>query len=828
MMATERRKHTKRILKKDIFDELVNDDSVSQNLSDELKDILEDEQKQEESFDLNAVVEYYHKCLLNSEKALNYLKELRLKNPENISRFKIGYSDGGIKDKLSKRQVGYLIEKGILREAPAPLQDAGQAEQEVFSDCVVFPVFNSDHLTSGSDREQEKVIALYGINIDTKEKAKPVYFDSYIPLFNEKASKVYDQIILTSSIIDCLSLIELGIENVIALNDVADFTEGQINTLRENRVKTIIFAFDDELESQRALDFLSTLFINEGFRIKVVLPPKPQSSWNEALQNGIYKAEVLSMIDEAELLKSAEPKETFKVKKDNFKYVFTIGDLNYTVTGVKDIFVSNLRINVKAEYQGEWFPDNLDLYSARSRSAFSSNISQKFDVEATRIEKDLLKILEYLEKERDKLLTGKEEKEEELTEEERQIGLSFLRSPDLFAQIVKDLETLGYVGENLNKQLLYICASSRKLDDPISILIISQSASGKSMLVDTVRMLMPESDVIAITSLSDQALNYIPDGGLMHKFLILGEAVHSEVIEHQIREMLSGKELTRLVTTKDDKTGQLISKQVKTKVIVASVMSTTNYRINPENASRFFLINADESREQTRKIHEAQRNKYSLERYYEKKERIPEIIKKHKSAQRLLRNIIIVNPFAKYLDFPDATMRTRRDNERFLDLIAGVCFLRQYQKEIKKSPVSSLEKGIKEDYVEFIECDLADYEIAYSIMVNGVLSSTMCDLPKSAEELYESLRELAKELSKERGVNVNETTFTQREIRENTGFGQTWIKINLKMLVDYEYIELARGGSQRTKGFYRLKEDESISKLNLNMIPTPEYMSKKL
>ena len=127
------------------------------------------------------------------------------------------------------------------------------------------------------------------------------------------------------------------------------------------------------------------------------------------------------------------------------------------------------------------------------------------------------------------------------------------------------MTTLGYVGEDLNKQLLYICASSRKLDDPISILIISQSASGKSMLVDTVRLLMPEDEVIAVTSLSDQALNYIPDGGLMNKFLILGESVHNEIIEHQIREMLSSKELTRLVTTKDEKTGQLLSKQVNTK-----------------------------------------------------------------------------------------------------------------------------------------------------------------------------------------------------------------------------------------------------------------------
>ena len=72
-------------------------------------------------------------------------------------------------------------------------------------------------------------------------------------------------------------------------------------------------------------------------------------------------------------------------------------------------------------------------------------------------------------------------------------------------------------------QPLYLAASSRKMADPISVLILSQSASGKSLLVDTVRRLMPPEEVVAVSSLSDQALNYLGEGGLLHKFLILGE-----------------------------------------------------------------------------------------------------------------------------------------------------------------------------------------------------------------------------------------------------------------------------------------------------------------
>jgi hypothetical protein len=120
---------------------------------------------------------------------------------------------------------------------------------------------------------------------------------------------------------------------------------------------------------------------------------------------------------------------------------------------------------------------------------------------------------------------------------------------------------------------------------------------------------------------------------------------------------------------------------VRKKVIVSAVMSTTDHNINPENASRSFVVNTDESEEQTKAIHRAQRKKYSPERYEEKEKLIPLIIKTHHAAQRLLEVKIIFNPFAELLDFPSTLMRARRDHERFIDLIVCVCFIRQFQKE---------------------------------------------------------------------------------------------------------------------------------------------------
>ena len=546
----------------------------------------------------------------------------------------------------------------------------------------------------------------------------------------------------------------------------------------------------------------------------------------------LQKDDLKVLIEQAAIFEAERGTEgleaSFKVSQEGFNTVFYISEgctpMLYKVSGVKEAFVTSLRVNVRAERNaefpgatGERYFDNLDLYSARSRSSFFLQVSRLLGVEPKRVEKDLCLIVDYFEAERDRKAKENEKTAEKpaLTDEEREAGLKFLKSPNLFDEIVKDMEKLGYVGEDLNKQLLYICASSRILDDPISILILSESAAGKSRLVETVEKLLPPEDVVAVTSLSDQALNYVEN--FRHKFFTLGESVHSDIVEHQIREMLSRKELSRLVTTKDEKTGKMSSKLIKTPMIVSSVLSTTSHNLNPENASRYFVTNIDESRDQTQRVHESQRKKYSLDRHIEKLHIVPEIVKKHHAAQRLLRNILIVNPFGEALSFPDHLMRTRRDNERFLDLIACVCFLRQYQKPVRW-----------EGLTEFIECDIDDYRIAYNVMVKGILGATMNEIPGQAAFLYEELRRVMREKAEGENLKPEEVSMTQREIRERTNLNQMFVKRYLRVLTEYEYIRVRGNHYKGGTASYSLISDENIVKMDLSVIPAPEEMEKKI
>lgn len=192
------------------------------------------------------------------------------------------------------------------------------------------------------------------------------------------------------------------------------------------------------------------------------------------------------------------------VRKEGLFTVFETGGTSYRIGGIKPLFVTSLRVNIRAGNGKVSYYDSIDLYASRGRASFAQGLYRTWGISPERVEMDLVRILELLEKERDERLLSKSKTvTTELTEEEKILGMNFLKDRNIFRRITEDMSTMGYVGEELNKILLYLCASSRKLDDPISVLIISQSASGKSYLVDTVRRLMPPEDVVAVTSLSD-------------------------------------------------------------------------------------------------------------------------------------------------------------------------------------------------------------------------------------------------------------------------------------------------------------------------------------
>ncbi|MGH3087521.1 MAG: DNA primase, partial [Rubrobacteraceae bacterium] len=450
--------------------------------------------------------------------------------------------------------------------------------------------------------------------------------------------------------------------------------------------------------------------------------------------------------------------------------------------------------------------DTVDLYSARSRNAFLSRAEALKAGERGAIERDLFFLLEAVERHQGKPQEPKPAPLE-ISPRDRAEALTFLRRPDLLDRVAADMGTLGYVGEETNKQIGYLVAVSRKLDTPLSMVIMSQSGSGKSALADILETLTPPEDVILFSRLTPQALYYMDRDALVRKFILIEERAGSMDADYSIRTLQSKKKLILAVPIKDPSTGRIKTQVFEILGPAAFLETTTESRIHHENSTRCFETYCDESQEQTRRIHEAQKRGKTLEGRARASER-EAIVRCHHTAQRLLEPVGVVIPFVPFISFPRGWLRTRRDHMRFLNLIETIAFLHQHQREKKRDAEGRL----------FIEATIGDYGRAYSLAAE-LLGHTLSDLKPPAAELLASVKSL---LSRKQG-----DTATRREIREATGLPDHRVIALLAELVALEYLE-AVVGSQGKAFRYRLAAPASTAATILAGLTTPVELRKKL
>ena len=212
--------------------------------------------------------------------------------------------------------------------------------------------------------------------------------------------------------------------------------------------------------------------------------------------------------------------------KDN-EIAFVFGDRQYRVRGLeKNNSYDTLKINLLCR-QGEAFHvDTFDLYQSRPRAAFIKLATIELQLEESIIKRDLGKILlklEELQEQQIESLLEKKQTAVELEPAEKEAALKLLKDENLLQQILADFDACGVVGEETNKLIGYLAAVSRKLNDPLAVLIQSSSAAGKSSLMDAVLAFVPEEDKVIYSAMTGQSLYYMGGGDLKHKILAISE-----------------------------------------------------------------------------------------------------------------------------------------------------------------------------------------------------------------------------------------------------------------------------------------------------------------
>lgn len=769
---------------------------------------------------LRRVVDYYHATLKQNPDAIAYLKKRGLDNAELIEHFQLGFANRTLAYRLPQKNRkagaelrGQLQALGILRESG----------HEHFNGSLVVPIINHGQVTE-----------IYGRKIRDDLREGTAYH-LYLPgehagVWNLDGLKLSREIILCEALLDAMTFWCAGFRNVTAAYGVNGFTEEMLQCFQSLNIERVLIAFDRDEAGNIAAERVAKQLNDIGIDAFRVLFPKGMDANEYALKVtpagksldvALRKAEWISNGKKSEAapltdaIETATKKEITKEPVSSLAAVVecsapavTVVDVpvdvtehevslqfenrHYRVRGLnKNLSHELLKINLLVREGNAFHVDTLDMYSAKARAAYIKQAAQELGVAENTLKADLGAMLLKLEELQDQLIRGvlkKNNATPAMSDADVKAALNLLKSPSLMQQVLADFARCGVVGEEANKQVAYLAAVSRKLDKPLAVMVQSSSAAGKSSLMEAVLRFMPEEERIQYSAMTGQSLFYLGEKDLKHKILAISEEEGAHNASYALKLLQSEGEVSIASTGKNAVTGNLETQEYRVEGPVMLFSTTTAIDLDEELLNRCLVLSVDESREQTQAIHAQQRKRRTLEglRADADKQRLMNL---HKNAQRLLRPLKVVNPYAEHLTFLSDKTRTRRDHEKYLALIDAITLLHQYQRDTKR-------EQYQETIIEYIEVALADIELANQL-AHEVLGRTLDELPPQTRKLLKLIGEMVARECVQLKIKPSDYRFTRKQVRDVTGWGNTQLKVHLGRLEDMEY--LAPHSSARSK-----------------------------
>ena len=546
---------------------------------------------------LSRVVDQYHRTFCERKDAQQYLAKRGLTDTDVLKAFKVGYADGSLLKTIPRG--------GEIKQELLSLGVVTKEGRELLGGCVVVPI---------PDPLSGEWTTLYGRGMRTPRHC---YLTGPLRgVLNYQAARSTDEVILTESVIDALSFHQVGVSTAIPIYGTNGFTADHLDLLKREGVRRVILALDGDAAGRRATAALKEKLAALGIAVRVMPYPSGVKDPNELLVscNGNAQAVFAKMLNDAEprlaavvVPAPAEPPTSPRpsalpaassstVTRDGDSLILRRDGLTYHARAYAPL-LGRLRATVKVERGTAFHVDTLDLYASRSRTEFTKRVAKALSVDSGAVERDLLALLVEAEK-----TMATEESETEaagspppISESDRAEALTLLRRPDLLDQVAKDIDALGFVGEDTNKRLLYLVAISRKLPDPLSAIVLSQSGAGKSGITEVIEKLTPPEDVVLLTRLTPQSLYYTEPGFLDQKLVIVEERYGSMEADYSIRVLQSRKKLIAAAPIKDPQTGNMRTKVFTVEARAAFIEATTASR--RQSRELHALLRADDGRE---------------------------------------------------------------------------------------------------------------------------------------------------------------------------------------------------------------------------------------
>ncbi|WP_052600084.1 CHC2 zinc finger domain-containing protein, partial [Aureispira sp. CCB-QB1] len=383
--------------------------------------------------------------LSRSEKAKSYLKN------RGLSTKGVGYHSGQLhKGKLAKEAKAV----GLINEQNKPWA----------ANCVLYPL--KDAL--------DKVVSLYGRSLTTGH----FYLSGRSGLYPSYPSKKVKRIILTESIIDAATLLEIKALKdfeVLALYGTNGFTGAHKKALEScGDLEEIILLLDGDEAGEKASKKYQTELEQLLPKVRTRIVELPQNTdVNELWANHLSEAMFIELL-QIEAPKSL--KNQLNTANPN-NLIYQGMHAVYYVKGFSSLKnLDSLKVTLVTELEHKKSRGKVELYEDSAVQKYCRAASQKLGINEDLLDLDISLLTDELEAYRASFESAENKsstvvKHFQITAEARKQAKAFLSQKNLFQRLNTLIGKTGIVGEENTRLLLLIVASSYKCKDPLHALI---------------------------------------------------------------------------------------------------------------------------------------------------------------------------------------------------------------------------------------------------------------------------------------------------------------------------------------------------------------------
>ena len=731
----------------------------------------------------------------------------------------------------SGKAKGYLKERGLEGQEDVGYNPKTATARMKY--CLIFPL---------RDREGE-ISSFYGRSIINDDRAKHYYSANRSGLYPCYPASETRSLILTESVIDAASLMQITEiterYTVLALygtNGLGEEHREVIGSLSE--LKDVVMFFDGDAAGRKAVEKHSTSIhgLLPDLGISYVKTPDDEDINSLWVKYG--KEAILQLLQERDFLFSTEDpgqisspgpsteepeaaitkpsdekkrvgagvnpdpsqKNTPRLNTKNPEYItFATSGLLFTLLGGINLYqLDRMRVTLKVgrfpqEHAWQSIRHTIDFYNDDVLEKFLLKASERLDIESRVLRVAMAELTEQLEAyrlHRIESLKTKVPVKRILSPERERRAIKYLQSPDLLKRTNQDIGRAGVVGERTNRLLMYLVFTSRLRAQPLHIISLGSSGSGKTYLQERISELIPEQERLEITILSENAFYYFEKKELKQKLVLIEDMDGAENVLYPLRELQSKRKISKTIPIKDSK-GNLKTITLHVEGPICLAGTTTRERLYEDNANRSLLIYLDGSAGHREQIMEYQRRLSAGKINSGEEHRLREFFK---DMQSVLKPVRVINPYAELLKLPESIFKPLRTNAHYLQFIEVVTFYHQWQRELKTASDGS----------RYIETALEDIEAA-----NGLLKDVL--LAKS-DELAQAVREFFERLKRWMG-SVDKESFYGKEVRDAFRISSSSCNRYILELLRNNYIRVI-GGNRHRKGYeYEVVKRDEYRKL---------------